>query len=425
MIKITNGRLIDPANDLDTITDLYIDQGVVTAIGSQPAEFDDRTATTIDASGKIVCPGLIDLSVHLREPGYTHKATIASETNAAASAGITTVVCPPTSKPVIDSTAVAELIQDHAKACGKSKVLPVGALSIGLRGEQLAPMAALSSSGCIAFSNARATIENSQALLRCLEYAATHDFLVIFNPQDNDLVGNGVLHEGSTSTNMGLSGIPEAAETIEVARSLILIEQSGVRAHFGQISCERSISMITQARNKGLPVTVDVAIQHFFFTDENARGFNSMFHLQPPLRSQLDRAGLLNALVTGDIQAICSDHQPHEEAAKHAPFAATEAGISGLETLLPLGLQLVEQGLINLPQLIEKLTCAPAKILNIAAGSLTVGECADITIFDENCSWLVDQETLVSAGKNSPLIGSELKGRVTHTLLAGNLIYRL
>jgi len=150
-----------------------------------------------------------------------------------------------------------------------------------------------------------------------------------------------------------------------------------------------------------------------------------MFHLQPPLRSQLDRAGLLNALVTGDIQAICSDHQPHEEAAKHAPFAATEAGISGLETLLPLGLQLVEQGLINLPQLIEKLTCAPAKILNIAAGSLTVGECADITIFDENCSWLVDQETLVSAGKNSPLIGSELKGRVTHTLLAGNLVYRL
>ncbi|EPJ45350.1 MAG: dihydroorotase, multifunctional complex type [Osedax symbiont Rs2] len=425
MIKITNGRLIDPANDLDTITDLYLDLGVVTAIGAQPAEFDDTTATTIDASGKIVCPGLIDLSVHLREPGYTHKASIASETKAAASAGITTVVCPPTTKPVIDSTAVAELIQDRANACGKAKVLPVGALSLDLQGEKLAPMSALANSGCIAFSNARATIGNSQALLRCLEYAATHDFLVIFNPQDNSLVANGVLHEGSTSTNMGLTGIPEAAETIEVARSLILIEQSGVRAHFGQLSCERSISMITQARSKGLPVTADVAIAHFFFTDENAKGFNSMFHLQPPLRSQLDRAGLLNALVTGEIQAICSDHQPHEEAAKHAPFAATEAGISGLETLLPLGLQLVEQGLIDLPQLIEKLTCAPAKILNIAAGSLAVGDSADITIFDQNHRWLLEHDSLVSAGKNTPLIGSELTGRVTHTLLAGHLVYSL
>ena len=425
MIRIANGRVIDPANNLDTITDLYLDLGVVAAIGTAPAEFDEVTATLIDASGHIVCPGLIDLSVHLREPGYTHKATIASETNAAASAGITTVVCPPTSKPVIDSTAVAELIQDHAKACGKAKVLPVGALSLGLKGQQLAPMSALANSGCIAFSNARATISNSLALLRCLEYAATHDFLVIFNPQDNSLVANGVLHEGSTSTNMGLAGIPEAAETIEVARSLILIEQSGVRAHFGQLSCERSISMIAQARSKGLPVTADVAIQHFFFTDENAKGFNSMFHMQPPLRSQLDRAGLLNALVTGDIQAICSDHQPHEEAAKHAPFAATEAGISGLETLLPLGLQLVEQGLINLPQLIEKLTSAPAKILNIAAGSLTVGADADVTIFDQNCSWLVDQDSLLSAGKNTPLLGSQLKGRVTHTLLAGKLVYSL
>lgn len=422
MIKIENGRVIDPANEIDSVTDLYIEDGLIVAIGDAPTG--NKTTQIIDATGQIVCPGLIDLSVHLREPGFTHKATIASETNAAASAGITTLICQPTTKPVIDSTAVAELILDRAKASAKAKVRPIGALTVNLEGKQLSPMAALTSSGCIAFSNARATVENSQTLLRCLEYAKTHELLVIFNPQDNSLVANGVMHEGSTSSEMGLVGISESAETIEVARCLILIEQSGVRAHFGQISCERSINLIVQARNNGLQVSADVAIHHLFFTDENAKGFNSMFHVQPPLRSQLDRAGLLNALVTDGIQAICSDHQPHEEAAKHAPFAATEAGISGIETLLPLGLQLVEQGLISLSQLIEKLTSSPAKILQLDAGSLQVGATADITIFDQSQNWTVSQETLISAGKNSIFMGSTLKGKVTHTFLDGELIYK-
>ena len=421
MIKIKNGHLIDPANQIDTVTDLYIEHGKVVAIGHMPAQA--AITQTIDASNQIVCPGIVDLSAHIREPGFTHKASIARETAAAAAAGITTLICPPTTKPVIDSTAVAELIQDRAKAAAKAKVLPVGALTLELKGQKLAPMAALHQSGCIAFSNSRATISDSQALLRCLEYAATHDFLVIFNPQDNSLVANGVMHEGATSSDMGLVGIPESAETVEVARALILIEQAGVRAHFGQLSCERSISLITIARNNGLKVTADVAMHHLFFTDENTRGFNSMFHVQPPLRSQLDRAGLLNALVTDGIQAICSDHQPHEAVAKQAPFAATEAGMSTLETLLPLGLQLVEQGLINLTQLIEKLTCAPAEILGINAGSLEIGATADITIFDPKIDWLVDESSLISAGKNSVFLGSELRGKVTHTLLDGQIVY--
>ncbi len=421
MIKITNGRLIDPINDLDTVTDVYIANSKIVGIGKPPKGF--QATAEIEASHKIVCPGFIDLSTHLREPGFTQKATIASETMAAASAGITTLVCPPTTKPVIDSTAVAELIQDRAKASAKARVLPVGALTVGLKGEQLAPMAALTHSGCIAFSNARVTIENSQTLLRCLEYAATHDFLVIFNPQDNSLVANGVIHEGITSSDMGLIGIPESAETIEVARCLILIEQSGVRAHFGQLSCKRSIDMISEARHKGLNVSADVAIHHLFFTDQNATGFNSIFHLQPPLRSDLDRKGLLNALKKGDIQAVCSDHQPHEDAAKHAPFAATEPGVSGLETLLPLGLQLVEQGFISLSVLIAKLTCDPAAILKIEAGSLAVGATADVTIFDPNKAWLVSESSLLSAGKNSIFIGSELKGKVSHTLLGGEVVF--
>jgi len=421
MIKITNGRLVDPANQIDSISDLYIENSQVTAIGEPP--IDANITQTIDATGLVICPGLIDLCAHLREPGFTQKASIASETAAAAAAGITTLVCPPTTSPIIDNTAVAELIQDRARAAAKANVLPIGALTLELKGQKLAPMAALKQSGCVAFSNNRCTISDSQALLRCLEYAATHDFLVIFNPQDNNLVANGVMHEGATSSDMGLVGIPESAETIEVARALILVEHSGVRAHFSQLSCERSIKLIGIARANGLNVSADVAMHHLFFTDENTRGFNSMFHVQPPLRSQLDRAGLLNALVTNGIQAICSDHQPHEAAAKHAPFAATEAGMSTLETLLPLGLQLVEQGLIDLSQLIEKLTCAPAKILGIKAGSLAVGATADITIFDPHAQWLVDESSLVSAGKNSVFIGSELKGKVMHTLLAGKRVY--
>ena len=421
MIKISNGRLIDPANEIDRIIDIYIEDGKIAAIGEMP--IGAQVIRDIDATDQVICPGIVDLCAHLREPGQTQKATIASETAAAAAAGITTLVCPPTTSPIIDNTAVAELIQDRAKAAAKANVLPIGALTLELKGQKLAPMAALKQSGCVAFSNNRATISDSQALLRCLEYAATHDFLVIFNPQDNSLVANGVMHEGATSSDMGLVGIPESAETVEVARALILIEQSGVRAHFGQLSCERSIKLIGIARANGFQVSADVAMHHLFFTDENTRGFNSMFHVQPPLRSQLDRAGLIHALVIDGLQAICSDHQPHEAAAKQAPFAATEAGMSTLETLLPMGLQLVEQGLIDLSQLIEKLTCAPAKILGINAGSLEVGATADVIIFDPQAQWLVDENSLVSAGKNSVFIGSELKGKVTHTLLAGEVVF--
>ncbi|MEM5528190.1 dihydroorotase [Gammaproteobacteria bacterium AS21] len=421
MIKISNGRLVDPANAIDRITDLYVDNGVIVAIDQAPDGF--HAAQIIDATGLVVCPGFVDLSVHLREPGFTHKANIASETSAAASSGVTSLICPPSTKPVIDSTAVAELIRDRAHHSSKSKVHPIGALTVGLNGEQLAPMAALHNSGCIAFSNTRHTIKNSQTLLRCLEYAATHDYLVIFNAQDNSLVANGVVHEGIMSSDMGLVGIPESAETVEVARALILIEQSGVRAHFGQLSCQQSIQMVTQARLRGLKVSADIAMNYLFFTDENTKGFNSAYHVQPPFRSQLDRAGLLNALVTDEIQAICSDHQPHEESAKSAPFAATEAGISAIETLLPLGLQLVEQGLINLSQLIEKLTCSPAKILQLNTGTLSIGAPADIAIFNPQQQWLVDQNSLVSAGKNSVFLGSELKGKVAYTLLDGKIVY--
>lgn len=422
MLLIKNGRVIDPKNQRDQICDLYIKKGKVAAIGQAPEGH--SISETIDASGKVVIPGLIDLCAHVREPGYTQKATIASEAAAAVAGGITTLVTPPTTKPVVDNPAVAELIIDRAEATGLAHVLPMGALTQGLLGEQLAPMHALNRSGCVAFSNARESIPSALVLLRCLEYAATHGFLVIFQPQDHNLAAKGCMHDDTTCTRLGLAGIPETAETVEVARCLLLVEQTGVRAHFGQLSAARSVRMITDARKLGLRVTADVSIHHLLLTDVNVNGFNSLFHVIPPLRSQLDRAGLLHGLVTDGIQAICSDHQPHDPAAKQAPFAATDPGISGLETLLPLGLMLVKQQLLSLPQLIEKLTSAPAAILESDKGSLGIGSDADICIFDPEAEWTLTPENCVSAGKNTPFMGVPLKGKVTQTLINGKTVYQ-
>ncbi len=422
MLIIKNGRLIDPKNQHDKVCDLYIQNGKVISIDQAPADF--LASQTIDAKGHIVIPGLIDMCSHVREPGYTQKATISSETAAAVAGGITTMITPPTTKPVVDNPAVAEMIIDRAEATGLANVMPVGALTQGLQGEQLAPMHALSRSGCVAFSNARESIPSALVLLRCLEYAATHDFLVIFQPQNHDLTGEGCMHDDTTCTRLGLTGIPETAETIEVARCLLLVEQTGVRAHFGQLSAERSVRMVTEARKRGLNITADVSIHHLLLTDTNVNGFNSMFHVIPPLRSQLDRAGLRHGLVTDGIQAICSDHQPHDPAAKQAPFAATEPGISGLETLLPLGLMLVEQELLSLPQLIEKLTAAPAAILKLNKGSLGIGCDADICIFNPGAEWQLNSDNCVSAGHNSPFMNIPLKGKVTHTFMKGEMVYQ-
>lgn len=422
-LKIAGGRVIDPAQNLDHVVDLYIDDGAIVALGEEPENF--VAEEVIDASGQIVAPGFIDLCAQLGEPGQTHRGTIASETAAAAAGGITTLVTLPTTSPVVDTTAVAELIQDRAQDSGFARVLPLGALTKGLAGEQLAPMHALTTSGCIGFTNAREPIASSLVLLRALEYAATHDLLVVFQAEDRTLVANGCMHDGSTSTRLGLIGIPAAAETIEVSRCLLLVEETGVRAHFGQLSCAGSVTLIEQARARGLQVTADVSAHQLLLTDENVDGFDSLFHLNPPLRSASDRDGLRNGLVTGTVAAICSDHQPQDEIAKEAPFAATEIGISSFETLLPLSLIMVQEGWLELPQLIDRLTRSPAEILGIEAGTLEVGSAADICVFDPELRWSPTADQLRSKGKNTPFKRVELKGRVTLTLLGGVPVFRL
>lgn len=421
-LKIAGGRLLDPSQNLDQVTDLFISEGAVIAIGEAPAEFE--ADELIDASGLIVTPGFIDLCAQLGEPGNTHRGTIASETAAAASGGITTLVTPPNTSPIVDTTAVAELIQDRASDSGFARVLPLGALTKGLEGEQLAPLHALATSGCIGFTNTRQPIASSQVLMRAFEYAATHDLLVVIQPEDRTLVASGCMHEGSTSTRLGLNGIPAAAETIEVSRCLLLIEETGVRAHFGQLSCAGSVRLIEQARAQGLAVTADVSIHQLHITDEQVDGFDSLFHVNPPFRSEADRDGLRKGLASGSISAICSDHQPQDEIAKQAPFAATEIGISSLETLLPLGLLIVDQGWLELNQLIECLTIAPARILGIEAGSLAVGSTADLCLFNPEQRWTPSGDTLKSKGKNTPFKNVELKGRVTLTILGGIPVYR-
>lgn len=419
-ISIMGGRLIDPANGVDQITDVHIAAGKVVALGQAPADF--AVAKTIDAQGQVVCPGLVDLQVRLREPGQENKATIASETRAAARAGVTTLVCPPDTHPVTDTPAVVDLIRHRAEQAGFARVVSLGALTQNLDGEQLAEMSALKAAGCVGVSNAAQAISSTEVMRRAMEYAATQDLPVFLYAQDPWLAAGGCAHEGAVSVRLGLPGIPESAETIAVARELQLIEQTGVRAHFCRLSSERAANMIARAQHDGLPVTADVTAHHLYLTEMDIGFFDSQCHVLPPLRTQRDRDGLRIALQQGTVSAICSDHQPHDRDAKLAPFPASEPGISGLETLLPLALRLVDEGLLDLSQAIASITEAPANIIGLSA-SLAVGETADVCIFDPKQYWQLTPETMWSRGHNSPFFNWELKGQVTHTLLAGHLVF--
>jgi dihydroorotase len=422
-IRISGGRLIDPANNIDKIQDVYVAAGKITALGQAPDGF--NVDIEIDASEQIVCPGLIDLCARLREPGQEYKTTIASESLAAASGGITTLCCPPDTNPVIDTPAVTEFIRLRAAATGKARIVTLAALTKGLGGEQLSEMAALKKAGCVGVSNAMKPLLNSLIQRRALEYAATYDLTVFLYANDPWLANSGCAHEGRVATRLGLPGIPEAAETAAVARDLALIEQTGVRAHFCRLTTGRAAQMVARAQFDGAAVTADVATPYLYLSEVDISDFDSQCHLLPPLRTVEDRQRLRDALQQGTLSALCSDHQPHEADAKLGPFPATEPGISGLDSLLPLSLQLVDEQAINMQDLIHRLTAGPAKILGLPYGTMTIGATADICIFHPGMIWQLDSNTIQSRGHNTPFMGREFRGRVTHTLLAGNLVYSL
>ncbi len=426
---IRNGRLIDPANGIDAITDLYISNGRIAGIGAQPdlsatrssdeSRFDHET----DASGCYVLPGLVDLCARMREPGEEHKATIRSEARAAASAGITRMVSPPDTFPIIDTPAMAHMIQDRADDAGFSIVHPLGALTVGLKGEQLTDMAMLMDAGCVGVSNALQSVENTLLMRRAMQYASTYDIPVFINPQDFWLQGNGVVHEGEISTRLGLPAIPEAAETVGVARDIALIETSGARAHFNLLSCGRSVSMIAEAQHRGLPVTASVSIHHLLCSENDIGAFNTQYKVMPPLRTEKDRQELIRGVHDGYIRAICSDHQPHDIDAKLVPFSEAAAGIAGIETLLPLTVSLVNDHQLPIETAIAAVTSNPARIIGIDAGHLAVGAQADLCLFDPVRSWVFNSETMQTHGRNSPFLGARLQGKVVKTLIQGRTVY--
>jgi len=422
-ISIRNGRLIDPASGIDREADLHCADGLVVAIGAAPAGFQpDRT---LDARGFVVCPGLIDLCARLREPGDEQKATIASETRAAAAAGITTLCCPPDTNPIIDTPAVAQLVQQVATRHGLTRVLPAGAITAGLEGRHITEMAALKQAGCPVLSQADRPIRNTQVLMRALEYAATFGLTLFLQPLDADLSEGGCAHQGRVATRLGLPGIPQAAETVAVARALALAEETGASIHFRGLSSARGAELLVEARRRGVPASGDCAMHQLFLTEDDLHGYDAHCHLLPPLRTAADRQALRVAVAEGAIASLCSDHQPHDADAKQAPFPETAPGLSALETLLPLALRLVTEGVLELPAAIARLTSGPAAVLghDFDLGRLKPGRAADLCVFDPAETWVLSPATLVSQGHNTPFLGMEFQGRVRWTLLGGRIVF--
>ena len=420
-MHIRGGRVVCPAQDLDQATDLYIADGIIAGLGQAPDGF--QAETTVDAEGMLVLPGLVDIGTHLREPGARHKADITSELRAAAAGGITTVCSSPATRPVVDSTAVLELVLGQADKAGSSRLTPLGALTAGLEGEHLSQMASLRRAGCVAVSDGGSPVVNTLVLRRALEYAATQGITVILTPQEPDLTRGSAMHEGWVATRLGLAGIPVAAETVALSRALALVEETGARVHFARLSSARGAALLARARRDGLPVSGDVAMHQLFLTEMDVSGFASDCNVLPPLRSDSDRDALRRAVADGTLQAICSDHQPHDADAKAAPFVASEPGISGLDTLLGLALRLEDEGVLSLSAAVSRVTSGPAELLGLPGGTLRPGAPADVCLVDPREPWWVTPETLHSRGRNTPFLGWELTGRVRQTLVDGAIVH--
>ena len=340
-LRIRNGHIVDPANGIDAVGDICIAAGRIVSVPGANTEF--AADRTIDAAAKLVIPGIVDLCARFREPGAEHKATIASESKAAASAGITSICCPPDTRPVIDTPAVVELIHQRAEL-NHTRIYALGALTHGLAGERLAEMKTLMLAGCVGVSNGIQSIRNTEVLRRAMEYAAGFAIPVYFYPEDYYLRNDGVIHEGATSTRLGLPPIPATAESIAVSQALLLLEQAGGRLHIGRLSSARSVELIAAAKQRGLPVTADTGICYLHLCDTDIGNYDTSRHVIPPLRGQQDRQVLREALAQGVIDAVCSDHQPHDDDAKAAPFSETEPGASTIEVLFPLLYRLVAEG---------------------------------------------------------------------------------
>ncbi len=421
---IKNGRVIDPANNIDQVTDLFIAGGKIAALGSAPEGF--SADQTFDATGLVVAPGLVDLSARLREPGYEYKATLESEMQAAMQGGVTTLVCPPDTDPVLDEPGLVEMLKHRARILDQANVHPLGALTMGLKGQALTEMAELTEAGCIGFSQAEVPVLDTTVLLRAMQYAKTFGYTVWLRPQDAHIGRGGVAHSGPLASRLGLSGVPVMSETIALHTIFELMRATGARVHLCRMSSAAGLALVASAKKEGLNVTCDVGVHHLHMTDADIGFFDPNARFNPPLRSQRDRDAIRAALLDGTVDAVCSDHTPVDEDEKLLPFAEATPGATGLELLLALTLKWVEDqdGKEALAQALAKVTSSPARIAGLPAGTLSVGAAADVVLFDPEARWKVERKALASQGKHTPFLGFELAGQVRATLVRGRVAFQ-
>lgn len=422
-LHIKNGRVIDPVNGVDAVQDVFIAAGKILAIGSQPAGF--VANKVIDATGLVVSPGLVDLSARLREPGFEYKATLESELQAAMRGGVTSLVCPPDTDPVLDEAGLVEMLKQRARNQNKAHVYPLGALTVGLKGESLTEMAALTEAGCVGFSQAEEPIADTNVLQRALQYASTFGYTVWLRPQDAFIGKGGVAHSGPLASRLGLSGVPVMAETIALNTLFELMRGTDVRVHICRISSAAGLNLVRQAKKEGLAISCDVGVHHVHLTDADIGYFDSNARMTPPLRSQRDRDAIQAALLDGTIDAICSDHTPVDDDEKMLPFAEASPGATGLELLLSLSLKWAEdsRGTVTLPQALARITSEPARVAKLPCGQLGVGQVADLCLFDPLARWKVEASAIVSQGKHTLFMGYELPGVVKATIVAGHVAF--
>jgi dihydroorotase len=421
-LRISNGRVIDPSQNIDQMTDLWIRGEDVLGVGPHPSMQADRT---LDATGKIVCPGLIDMHVHLREPGREEDETISTGTAAALAGGVTSVACMPNTEPALDSQAAAEFVHLQAKRAGNANVFPVGAITKGRHGKELAEIGGLVDGGAVAFTDDGSPVVSAEIMRRAMEYCKMFDKAVLSHSEDLDLTRGGIMNEGFESMRLGLRGMPAAAEEVMVYREIALAELTGARVHILHVSTAGSVELIRRGKQRGVRVTGEACPHHFTLTDKCLRTFDSNYKMAPPLRTEDDVQAILGGLRDGTLEVIATDHAPHAPEKKMRELDQAPNGIIGLETLLPICIKsLIEPGLLTWPQLIEKLTIQPARVLGIDRGTLRAGALADVTIIDPTAEWTIDPHKFRSKSRNCPFAGWQVRGWADAVLVGGQIKFQ-